>query len=120
LERVANQQTLFQGWQDLRHRTVLPDPEVEAAERKIASTLALVSEQLLDGTWRPHQVHRVALLKPKGGRRVLGIPPVIDRVVERALLSVLDPIVDPELLPWSFAFRRGLGDGCRSCSCCSF
>ena len=32
-----------------------------------------------------------------------------DRVVERALLEVLDAVIDPTLLPWSFAYRRGLG-----------
>lgn len=41
--------------------------------------------------------------------RRLGVPPLADRVVERALLTVLDPEIDPRLLPWSFAYRRGLG-----------
>jgi CRISP-associated protein Cas1 len=37
------------------------------------------------------------------------VPPLADRVVERALLDVLDPVIDPLLLPWSFAYRCGLG-----------
>jgi CRISPR-associated protein Cas1 len=41
--------------------------------------------------------------------RVLGVPPLADRIVERALLRVLDPMFDPRLLPWSFVYRRGLG-----------
>jgi CRISPR-associated protein Cas1 len=40
---------------------------------------------------------------------VLGVPNLADRIVERALLRVIDPVIDPLLLPWSFAYRRGLG-----------
>lgn len=47
--------------------------------------------------------------KPNGGFRVLGVPNLADRIVERALLRVIDPVIDPLLLPWSFAYRRGLG-----------
>src|SRR5262249_46394357 len=41
--------------------------------------------------------------------RLLGVPCLVDRIVERALLRVIDPVIDPLLLPWSFAYRRGLG-----------
>lgn len=47
--------------------------------------------------------------KPSGGTRLLAIPEVTDRIVERAALEVIDPYVDPVLLPWSFAYRKGLG-----------
>jgi CRISPR-associated protein Cas1 len=47
--------------------------------------------------------------QPAGGLRRLGVPSLVDRIVERALLEELDAVVDPLLLPWSFAYRRGLG-----------
>lgn len=47
--------------------------------------------------------------KASGGVRVLGVPSLADRIVERALLQVVDAVIDPLLLPWSFAYRRGLG-----------
>ncbi|KXK58998.1 hypothetical protein AWW66_26575 [Micromonospora rosaria] len=52
---------------------------------------------------------RVSIPKPDGGIRSLAIGAIEDRIVERAVLDVLDPVVDPTLSPWSFAYRRGLG-----------
>lgn len=57
----------------------------------------------------PLPAHQIKVSKPKGGTRRLTIPPLADRVVERALLVTLDREIDPSLLPWSFAYRRGLG-----------
>ena len=109
---MARQQALLDAWHELRDRArregtldgSFLEFEVKAAER-----LASTSEELRAGTWRPLPVRAVPIPKPSGGERVLGIPPLRDRIVERALLNVLDPIIDPELLPWSFAYRRGLG-----------
>jgi retron-type reverse transcriptase len=57
----------------------------------------------------------VRIPKQGGGVRTLHIPAVRDRIVERALLDVLTPLVDPVLGPSSFAYRPGLGvaDACR-------
>lgn len=51
----------------------------------------------------------VEIAKPGGGVRRLAVPGLTDRIVERALLAELDVIIDPLLLPWSFAYRHGLG-----------
>lgn len=51
----------------------------------------------------------ITIPKSSGGVRKLAIGAVPDRIVERAVLTVLDPLVDPVLSPWSFAFRKGLG-----------
>ncbi|WP_243407071.1 reverse transcriptase domain-containing protein, partial [Frankia canadensis] len=78
-------------------------------EEDAAARLAEIGNELAQGQWQPAPVRRVELRKPTGGLRVLGVPPLADRIVERALLRVLDPVIDPRLLPWSFAYRRGLG-----------
>jgi len=52
---------------------------------------------------------RAEIAKPGGGLRRLEVPCLVDRIVERALLAELDVVIDPLLLPWSFAYRRGLG-----------
>jgi Retron-type reverse transcriptase len=52
---------------------------------------------------------RITIPKSSGGTRDLAVGAIEDRIVERALLGVLDPLVDPLLSPWSFAYRRGLG-----------
>jgi len=82
-----------------------------------------IREQLLAGEYQPAPVWRHELLKPGGGIRVLGIPTVLDRFIQQALLQVLQPQWDPTFSAASYGFRPGrsahqavrrAGDYCRS------
>jgi len=67
-----------------------------------------VREQLLSGAYRPQPVRKVEIPKPGGkGMRMLGIPTVLDRMIQQALLQVLTPIFDPTFSEHSFGFRPG-------------
>jgi RNA-directed DNA polymerase len=64
-------------------------------------------EELLAGRYQPQPVKRVAIAKPGGGERELGIPTVLDRFIQQALLGVLQPLFDPTFSDASFGFRPG-------------
>ena len=112
LDRVASQQNLLDAWEAVRDSAYADGeagPEVERFEAMAARRISEIAEALLAGTWRPSPAHHVKIAKPGGGVRHLAIAPVEDRVVERAVLTEVDALVDPHLMPWSFGYRRGLG-----------
>jgi len=66
-----------------------------------------VRQALLDGTYVPAPVRRVSIPKPQGGTRELGIPTVLDRLIQQALLQVMQPRIDPTFSSHSHGFRPG-------------
>jgi RNA-directed DNA polymerase len=66
-----------------------------------------VRTALLDGSYLPSAVRAVDIPKPSGGVRTLGIPTVLDRLIQQALLQVLQPLVEPTFSASSYGFRPG-------------
>jgi RNA-directed DNA polymerase len=66
-----------------------------------------IKQSIGDGTYQPSKVLGVEIDKPNGGKRLLGIPTVIDRVIQQMIHQVLSPVYDVEFTSYSYGFRPG-------------
>ena len=80
---------------------------VEQTEGDLKTQWPKIRAELQSGRYRPQAVRRVEIPKPGGGSRELGIPTVVDRLIQQALLQVLQPRIDPTFSEFSYGFRPG-------------
>src|SRR5690242_2954861 len=78
----------------------VPSPQLLDYEQGVLGKLHDLVNALRAGTWQPHPVFAREIPKSAGRSRLIAVPHVEDRVVERAVLGVLDDVIDPLLLPW--------------------
>lgn len=108
-DRVWRSDVLREAWRRVKgNRGAAGVDRVTLAEieaRGVGRMLGELQVALREGRYRPAPVRRVAIAKPDGGRRPLGIPTVCDRVVQQAARLVLEPIFEADFLSVSFGFR---------------
>ena len=110
MERVLESENMRQAWRRVKSNQGAPGIDgmrIEDFPEFARSNLPAIRQALRDGTYRPQPVRRVTIPKPNGGERLLGIPTVMDRVIQQAIAQVLGPIFDPGFSDASFGFRPG-------------
>jgi group II intron reverse transcriptase/maturase len=110
LQAALTRENLRQAWKRVKGNkgaAGVDGLDIEQTARHLVTAWPTIREHLLRGTYRPSPVRRVVIPKPDGGERELGIPTVTDRLIQQALLQVLQPLLDPTFSEHSYGFRPG-------------
>lgn len=110
MEKVAATENLWKACRRVKSNKGSPGIDgmaVTQLEEWLRNHEATLRAVLLEGKYNPQPVRGAQIPKPGGGVRQLGIPTVVDRMVQQAILQVLDPIFDPTFSTSSYGFRQG-------------
>jgi RNA-directed DNA polymerase len=112
MERVVERSNLRLAYQRVVENKGAPGiDEMPVSELKgwLSVHWPSVKKALLEGRYAPQPVRRVDIPKPNGGVRTLGVPTVVDRLIQQALHQVLQPLFDSTFSERSYGFRPGRG-----------
>ena len=110
LERILSQENMLKAWKRVKANkgtAGIDGMSIEAFSEFARQNWAKVRESLLAGSYQPLPVQRVEIPKATGGTRPLGIPTVLDRLIQQAIYQVLMPMFDPDFSDYSYGFRPG-------------
>ena len=110
VEYVVQRDNMLKAWKQVKANKGAPgidDISIEEFPLYSQQHWEGIKTSLLEGTYKPSPVKRVEIPKESGGTRNLGIPTVMDRVVQQSIAQVLTPVFDPHFSENSFGFRPG-------------
>jgi RNA-directed DNA polymerase len=110
MEWICESENLRQAWKKVKANKGAPGIDgmtVEEAHSWLCDNMDKLKRDLLAGNYEATAVRRVEIPKPDGGVRLLGVPTVIDRLVQQAVLIQLATYIDPYFSPSSYGFRPG-------------
>jgi RNA-directed DNA polymerase len=108
MEAVLSPANLHRAWRRVKSNRGAPGIDglrIEDFPAYAREQWPAIRQSLNDGRYQPQPVRRVSIPKPDGGERALGIPTVVDRVIQQAIAQVMTPIFDPEFSESSYGFR---------------
>lgn len=109
MERILDSANLHRAWQQVKSNQGAPGIDgmrIEDFAGYARLHWEAIRQSLREGKYQPTPVRRVVIPKPGGrGERMLGVPTVLDRVIQQAILQVLTPLFDPEFSEYSFGCR---------------
>ncbi len=108
LERIISRENMFLSWKRVKSNKGAPGVDkmtIEAFPEFLREHWKEIRESLMEGTYQPSPVLRVEIPKPSGGTRPLGIPTVMDRLIQQAIGQVLTTLFDPDFSEFSYGFR---------------
>lgn len=110
INRVTSNTNLWKAYGRVKENKGAPGVDgvtVNELKGYLKRNFDALKQKLKEGSYEPQPVKRVAIPKPDGTKRYLGIPCALDRVVQQAILQVIDPIIDPHFSDNSYGFRKG-------------
>jgi len=110
LEHILSAENLHRAWKRVRANKGAPGVDgmaIDAFPDWANENWAEVKSALFAGSYHPAPVRRVEIPKPNGGVRLLGIPTVLDRLIQQAIAQRLMPLFDPDFSTHSYGFRPG-------------
>jgi RNA-directed DNA polymerase len=110
LTKVLSRENMVAAWKRVKSNGGSPGIDgltITQTQEYLKTEWPRIRFGIINGTYRPQAVRRVEIPKPNGGTRELGIPTVLDRLIQQALLQILQPIIDPTFSEYSYGFRPG-------------
>ena len=108
LERILSRENMLKAWKRVKANKGAAGVDamsIEAFPEFIRHHWQAIRSSLRKGTYQPKPVRRVQIPKPTGGKRPLGIPTVLDRVIQQAIAQVLGPLFEPVFSQNSYGYR---------------
>lgn len=110
IDKIYRLENLTEAFKQVKRNHGAPGIDGETVEdfdAELSENIEFLHEKLKTNTYEPSPVKRVEIDKPDGGKRLLGIPTVKDRVVQQAIVNIIEEIFDGDFHPSSYGYRPG-------------
>ena len=108
MEQIVDMRNVEKAWRKVKANKGAPGPDgirLDEFPQRFRAEWPTIRQQLLDGTYAPQPARRKSIPKSDGSERKLGIPNIMERLIQQCILQVLTPIFDPHFSESSFGFR---------------